>query len=40
VPVAGEETAKRLVDEKAWPSNQMIDFAIRQVPSKGRQAEE
>lgn len=31
VPVAGTETAKKLVDENAVPSNEMIAFAVREV---------
>ena len=31
VPVAGVETAKKLVDENAGPSNEMIGFAVREV---------
>jgi carboxymethylenebutenolidase len=34
VPVAGVETAKKLVDENAWPSNEMIAFAVREVPRR------
>ncbi|KAK4156081.1 hypothetical protein C8A00DRAFT_41354 [Chaetomidium leptoderma] len=34
VPVAGGETAKKLVDENAWPSNEMIAFAVREVPKR------
>jgi carboxymethylenebutenolidase len=40
VPVAGGETAKKLVDENAWPSNEMMDFAIREVAGRGKQAEQ
>ncbi|KAL2156777.1 hypothetical protein VTH82DRAFT_1523 [Thermothelomyces myriococcoides] len=32
VPVAGSETAKKLVEESAVPSNEMISFAVREVP--------
>ncbi|KAL2168923.1 hypothetical protein VTG60DRAFT_6693 [Thermothelomyces hinnuleus] len=34
VPVAGGETAKKLVDENAVPSNEMILFGVREVPDK------
>lgn len=34
VPVAGVETAKKLVDENAWPSNEMLEFTVREVPPK------
>ena len=34
VPVAGVETARKLVDENAGPSNEMIGFAVREVPKK------
>lgn len=31
VPVAGVETARKLVDENAVESNQMLEFAVREV---------
>ena len=33
VPVAGGETAKKLADENAWPSNKMMGFAVRETRS-------
>ena len=33
VPVAGGETAKKLADENAWPSNEMMGFAVRETRS-------
>lgn len=35
VPVAGIETARKFVDEKAVPSNEMMAFAVREVPKHG-----
>jgi carboxymethylenebutenolidase len=32
VPVAGGETARKLVHENAAPSNEIIGFAVREVP--------
>ncbi len=32
VPVAGGETAKKLVDENSWQSNEMLGFQVREVP--------
>ncbi|KAL2133307.1 hypothetical protein VTI74DRAFT_2573 [Chaetomium olivicolor] len=34
VPVAGVEAARKLADENAGPSNEMIGFQVREVPSK------
>jgi carboxymethylenebutenolidase len=34
VPVAGVETARKLVDEDARPSNEMIGFKVREVVLK------
>jgi len=34
VPVAGGETARKLVDENALPSNELIAFAVREVSEK------
>lgn len=31
VPVAGVETARKLVDENAVPSNAMVDYQVREV---------
>ena len=36
VPVVGVETAQKLVDEHAVPSNGMLAFAVREVRSDGR----
>jgi len=33
VPVAGLETAQKLVDENACPSNEMIAFTVREMPN-------
>ena len=30
VPVAGVETAKKLADENAWPSNELLQFTVRE----------
>lgn len=35
VPVAGVETAQKLVDEHAVPSNGMLEFAVREVREDG-----
>lgn len=35
VPVAGVETAQKLVDEHAVPSNWMLEFAVREVREDG-----
>lgn len=35
VPVAGVETAQKLVDEHAVPSNEMLAFAVREVREDG-----
>lgn len=31
VPGAGQETADKMVDESSVPSNQMLDFCVRQI---------
>ena len=31
VPVAGVETARKMVDENALPSNEMLEYAVREV---------
>jgi carboxymethylenebutenolidase len=33
VPVAGVESARKLVDEHAWPSNEMMASEVREVPA-------
>lgn len=35
VPVAGVETARKLVDENAVPSNTMVDYRVRELDRAG-----
>ncbi|KXX82210.1 hypothetical protein MMYC01_201708 [Madurella mycetomatis] len=35
VPVAGVETARKLVDENSCPSNTLLGFSVRETPKKG-----
>lgn len=40
VPVAGVETARKLVDENAWPSNEMIAREVRSEEGNGQAEQE